>query len=154
MTERSITHASFTLERVYPAAPPRVFNAFSNHAAKKKWFGGPQSDQWTQIEDTMDFRVGGRDRHVGKVKNGPKVEYYATYCDIVPDQRIVYSYDMLFDGNRVSVSLATVELTPDGKGTKLKLVEQGAFLDGYDDPNLREKGTVDLLTALGRSLEA
>jgi uncharacterized protein YndB with AHSA1/START domain len=154
MTERTVTHASFTLERVYPAAPARVFDAFADHAKKKKWFGGEQSDTWTKIEDTMDFRVGGTDRHIGKVKDGPRVEFYATYQDIVPNERIIYSYDMLFDGKRISVSLETIELKPDGKGTRLKMVEQGAFLDGFDDPNLREKGTLDLLDALGRALEA
>ena len=35
---------------------------------------------------------------------------------------------------RISVSLATIELKPEGTGTRLTFTEQGAFLDGYDDP--------------------
>jgi len=34
------------------------------------------------------------------------------YLDIVPDQRIVFAYDMHLDDTRISVSLATVELKP------------------------------------------
>ena len=35
----------------------------------------------------------------------------------------------------------------------LKVSEQGAFLDGYDDAGSRERGTGHLLAALGESLE-
>jgi uncharacterized protein YndB with AHSA1/START domain len=152
MTNRTVTHGSFTLERVYPARPARVFNAFADAKAKEKWFAAP-SDGWTQAEKSMDFRVGGIEVSKGKFKNGPAIEFQASYWDIVPDERIVYSYWMTMDGKRISVSLATIELKPEGGGTRLKLVEQGAFLDGFDDPGVREKGTLDLLDALGRSLE-
>jgi hypothetical protein len=32
------------------------------------------------------------------------------------------------------------------------VTEQGAFLDGFDDPGLRERGTIDLLDALRAEL--
>ena len=54
---------------------------------------------------------------------------------------------------RISVSLATVELKREGKGTRLVFTEQGAFLDGFDDSGGRERGTADLLDALGRELK-
>lgn len=59
---------------------------------------------------------------------------------------------MHLDENRISVSLATVELRPEGKGTRLVFTEQGAFLDGYDDAGSREHGTRELLDALGAAL--
>ena len=34
------------------------------------------------------------------------------YYDIVPDERIVYSYEMHLDDKRISVSLATIEFAP------------------------------------------
>ena len=71
----------------------------------------------------------------------------------MPDQRIVYSYVMHLDEQRISVSLATIELLPDGKGTLLKLTEQGVFLDGYDDAGKREEGTKGLLDQLGLALQ-
>jgi uncharacterized protein YndB with AHSA1/START domain len=70
----------------------------------------------------------------------------------VPDQRIVYTYDMHMDDKRISVSLATIELEPAGKGTRLIFTEQGAFLDGYDIPADREHGTGGLLDNLGKEL--
>ncbi|MBV8652023.1 MAG: SRPBCC domain-containing protein, partial [Alphaproteobacteria bacterium] len=73
--------------------------------------------------------------------------------DIVPDERIIYSYDMHLDDKRISVSLATIELKPAGAGTRLVFTEQGVFLDGYDDAGSRERGTQGLLDKLGAWLK-
>jgi len=59
----------------------------------------------------------------------------------VPDQRIIYVYDMHIDQTRISVSLATVEFRPAGAGTQLIFTEQATLLDGYDNPVEREEGT-------------
>jgi hypothetical protein len=45
-----------------------------------------------------------------------------------------------------------VEFTPAPSGTTLILTEQGVFLDGGDTPAIREKGTGELLDALGAAL--
>jgi uncharacterized protein YndB with AHSA1/START domain len=71
----------------------------------------------------------------------------------VPDQRIVTTYIMHMDETPISVSLATVELKPEGAATRLVLTEQGAYLDGEDDGGIREQGTGMLLDALGAELE-
>ena len=40
--DRYVTHATFSLERSYPAPPARVFAAWADPAAKARWFaGGP-----------------------------------------------------------------------------------------------------------------
>jgi uncharacterized protein YndB with AHSA1/START domain len=71
----------------------------------------------------------------------------------VPNERIISTYEMHLDETRISVSLATVELSPAGKGTRLVYTEQGAFLDGFDDVAGREHGTGKLLDALGQELK-
>ena len=55
---------------------------------------------------------------------GPIHHYDAIYQDIVPNERIIYGYDMHLDDKRISVSLATVEFKPAGKGTRLTFTEQ------------------------------
>ena len=150
MTERSVTHSTFVLERVYPAAPARVFNAFADPKAKAKWFVGPPD--WDRGKVEMDFRVGGRETNESGPKGGPWSAFVAIYQDIVPNERIIYTYEMTLDGKRISVSVSTIELKPEGNGTRLVLTEQGAYLDGWDNPDQREQGTRDLLAALGASL--
>ncbi len=53
---------------------------------------------------------------------------------------------------KISVSLATMQIEAGDGSTTLKVTEQGAFLDGYDDAGSREHGTGFLLDALGGSL--
>ncbi len=151
MPERSVTHATFVIERTYPASPARVFAAWSSSGAKSAWFHGPA--EWDRrAEHALDFRVGGRESVSGGPKGGAVHHFEAIYQDIVPDQRIITSYEMRLDDKRISVSLATVELKPAGAGTRLTYTEQGAFLDGYDDAGQREHGTRGLLDQLGAAL--
>jgi len=149
MSDRSVTHATFVVERTYPADRGRVFKAWADPRAKALWFGGPDGDE--QLD--LDFRVGGKETSRGTV-NGSEFRYEATYHDIVGDERIVYAYDMYMDGTRISVSLGTVELSADGGGTRLVYTEKGAYLDGHDTPAQRQEGTEQLLEALGESLKA
>jgi uncharacterized protein YndB with AHSA1/START domain len=150
VTDRSVTHATFVVERTYDASPARVFAAWADPAVKARWFAGPE--EWGPDEFELDFRVGGREVSRGGPQGGPVHTYSARYQDIVPDQRLVYSYSMHLDQTLISVSLATVELQPERGGTRLVLTEQGAYLDDYDDAGQREQGTADLLDALGAEL--
>ena len=148
---RSVVHGAFHLERTYDATEEQVYSALSDEAAKNRWFYGPKG--WRPIERFMDFRVGGRERAKGQFEGGVTTTFDAIYHDIVPNERIVYSYEMHLDGKKISVSLATMQINSAGPGrAALKVTEQGAFLDGYDDAGSREQGTGFLLDKLGASL--
>jgi uncharacterized protein YndB with AHSA1/START domain len=151
MTNRKVTHATFTIERGYDLPPERVFRAFADPEAKAKWFSG--SGAWQQGERKMDFRVGGKEHLSGGAEGKPPHIFDAIYQDIVPNQRIIYTYEMHIGEQRISVSLATIELKKSGKGTKMTFTEQGAFLDDFDRPETREEGTKVLLQQLARSLQ-
>lgn len=143
MSERFVAHATFVIERDYPAAPERVFQAFSDPEAKRQWFAGPG-----ETRGEMEFRIGGRETASGAFPDGTTHRFDAHYHDIVPCERIVFSYDMHIDQRRISVSLATIEIAPQGSGSHLVFTEQGVFLDGYDDAGSRERGMMELLDRL------
>src|SRR5689334_8520507 len=143
MNERSAKHDTFVVERTYNAAPARVFAAWADPQAKANWF--PTAEEF-------DFRVGGRE--VNRTPAGGAVYLFdALYQDIVPNERIVYSYIMDRDQTRISVSLATVEFKPAGSRTKLTYTEQGVYLDGEDKPKFRLEGTTELLDRLGKTFQ-
>ena len=148
---RSAVHGSFTLNRRYDAAPSVVFHALTDPAAKARWFTGGEG--YTTLERQMDVRPGGRERLKGRWATGLVATFDAVYFDVVPDTRLVYAYEMHLDDRKISVSLATMALEPDGAGTKLTVTEHGVFLDGYDDSGSREHGTAGLLDRLGASLQ-
>jgi uncharacterized protein YndB with AHSA1/START domain len=151
MSGRSTEHDTFTIERRYPVSPARVFGAFADQAAKAKWFGCV--DGWEVAEHTIDFRVGGREVWRGGPVGGMQHRNDTVYHDIVPNERIVWSYTMQLGDRRISVSLTTLELRPDGNGTRLIFTEQGVFLDGHDGVAEREHGTRALLDSLERALQ-
>jgi uncharacterized protein YndB with AHSA1/START domain len=140
----STEHGTFIITRTYPVPPARVFAAWSSQEAKARWFGVPDHE--------LDFRVGGTEVNRGGPPGGPVYTYEATYRDIVRDERIVYSYVMDADDRLISVSVTTVEFAPAASGTTLTFTEQGVFLDGADTPAIRQKGTGELLDALGAAL--
>ncbi|TVX99768.1 SRPBCC family protein [Cohnella terricola] len=144
MKERFVKHATFVVERTYAASPERVYQAWADPETKAKWYSKP---------DIFEFRVGGREYSSGGPPGGPVFTFDASYQELVPEQRIVYTYTLDADGTRMSVSITTIELIPSEGSTKLIFTEQGAFLDGHDTPEIREHGTKEMLNALGKLLE-
>jgi uncharacterized protein YndB with AHSA1/START domain len=149
MSERSSKHATFVIERVYDAAPARVFRAWADPAAKAQWFGPKERAGETTA---FDFQVGGTEHFEVETPDGALYSYDALYQDIVPDTRIVYTYDMHRNADRISVSVTTVEFFDSDDGTRLTYTEQGVFLDGHDTAEQREHGTRELLGALDQAL--
>ena len=148
MSGRSVEHGTFVVDRRYEVSPERAFAAWAEPEAKARWLVDPG------VRLELDFRVGGRERSRGTAPDGRAYSYEALYHDIVPAQRIVYTYEMHLEGTRISVSLATVEFTPvAGSGTHLVFTEQGAFLDGHESPAGRAEGMGSLLDALDKEVQ-
>jgi uncharacterized protein YndB with AHSA1/START domain len=150
VSRSSVMHATFVVERMYSRAPAHVFAAWADPALKERWFG---RDGWEDEGYELDFRVGGIERKRSRAPDGRVHAYDARFQDIVPDERIIFSYEMHIDERRISVSLVTVALEPREAETLLTLVEQGAFLDGLDEPASRRGGFAALLDRLAIALE-
>ncbi|HLY30120.1 MAG TPA: SRPBCC domain-containing protein [Ktedonobacterales bacterium] len=158
MTKQSVIHDTFVIERTYPTLVSRVFAAFTTQEAKDAWGDTGDLDPTEPGADEgrveFDFRPGGHERFSFGYQ-GVAQRYDATYYDIVPEQRIIYSYEMYADGMRSSVSIVTIEFAPMDGGTALTWTEQGAYLDGIDGaeaPQLRRYGVSELLDGLAKSL--
>lgn len=148
MTQRSVVHATFVVERTYKATPARTFAAWADPKLKALWFPAAEEEGYE-----FDFREGGREFSKGRDSEGGAVYTFAVdYREIVPDERIVYAYYMDMDEVRISVSVATIEFHKQGAGTRMVVTEMGAFLDGHDNVGQREHGTNWLIDRLGESL--
>jgi uncharacterized protein YndB with AHSA1/START domain len=102
--------------------------------------------------ERCNSQVGGREFNRGGPPGGPVYTYSAEFRDIVDEERIVSTSEMLADGTRISVTVATVDFHESGATTQLVLTEQGVFLDGHETAAQREEGTRSLLESLAASL--
>lgn len=149
MIDRSIVHGTFTIERNYKHPVSKVFSAWSNPEFKRQWFGSPDPQKPNNV---FEFKEGGREYNADRMGDTDFV-FAVDYRDIVPDNRIIYTYEMHMNGKRISVSVATVEFTPTADGTRMVLREDGAFLDGLDTSAQREAGTNYLMDQIGLWLD-
>ena len=150
MKRSTVAHDTFVIERIYDVPVAQVFGAWADPMLKARWFAGSADALGAGYE--LDFRVGGREVNRGGPPGGPVYTYESEFRDIVPDQRIVYTYEMYADETRISVSVATVEFRSHEATTHLVLTEQGVFLDGHDTVAQREEGTRSLLDSLAAIL--
>jgi uncharacterized protein YndB with AHSA1/START domain len=123
----AIAHATIVMERTYNASPARVFAAWSDIEARKRWSAPAES---IRIEyEEADFREGGRD--VSRCIEPGNEDYVATvnYIDIKRDQRIAFVEDVTHGKKRVSAALISVELAAKSAATHLLLTMQIASFD-------------------------
>ncbi len=146
-----VAHATFTVERIYPHSPARVFHALSDEATARRWRA--EGDGWQINEFKIDFRVGGGEVSRFSYQGGPEIRLDAQYHEIVPDERIVFAFRMAMGATPLSVSLTTIELFAENKGTRLIHTEQGAFFGEGEAVQGREEGTRELLEKLAEELD-
>ena len=151
-TARSAVHSTFTYQRRYPHAPAAVWHALTDATAMRDWYFADQAG--LAIDEIVSrAEVGERQRIVGRFTDGTPFELRATFTDVVPQERLVATYEVQIGGAHVSSSISTAELAADGDGTELRFVDQSTHLDGHEDPAQRERGWHGLLDALGTSLD-
>jgi len=149
VTARSAQHGTIRLERRFKAPSARVFAAWAEPEARAKW---DVPGRWIIAEQTFDFREGGRELKRFGPRDDPRFVADTLYLDLVPPRRIVFSYAMTSRGTPISVSLTTIEISPDGGDTHLLLTEQIVFLDGNDNAANREEGLASMLDKIGETL--
>jgi uncharacterized protein YndB with AHSA1/START domain len=158
LRRHGLLHGSFSHVRSLAAPPASVFAAYADLALRRRWFHIPSDPAAAQHE--LDFRVGGSELARGTVAPSgvpETIEYHSRFVDIVAAERIVFTYEVIVDGRRRSVSLATVELVPEAGGTRLTYTEHYVFLvvtaDGRADVAERENGMRLQLNGLPAVLE-
>jgi uncharacterized protein YndB with AHSA1/START domain len=142
-----VTHSTFTLERRYPASVERVFEAWANPEARKRWMA-------QGAEHSQDFVVGGLETVKGFDGQGRPLTYEARYAEIVPNERILTTSTLHTEDQLSTVSVTSVEFRADDAGTLLVLTEHGVYLAGQEQPAWREHGTGQQLDTLAAEFTA
>jgi uncharacterized protein YndB with AHSA1/START domain len=119
--------------------------------ARARW--SPPSDTAILIYDEAEFRVGGSDVFRCGAKTDPRYRGETRYHDIVANRRIVWTEVIDELDKRLSVTVTTLELEPDGERAKFKLTVQLAALDGRAIIEGTKAGYTGALDNLTRELQ-
>ena len=119
-----VTRPSLTFKRRLNAAPEKVYAAWTDPQELIQWFGRVDAKPDT-VRAEIDPRVGGRYRVNFKIEGGEYFEVGGIYREVVPNQRLVFSWAWYSTPERES--LVTVTLKPDGAGTLLTVHHEQLF---------------------------
>lgn len=111
------------IERTLPAPRAQVFQAFTEPARMLRWFG-PHGFVGTRLD--IDLRVGGAWRGGMRGPDGEELVASGVYREIVPNERLVFTYAWEEGGVRGHETVCHVELSDEGRHTRLTF-RQGPF---------------------------
>ena len=137
---------TLTIRRTIDAAPAEVFRAFTDPALMQQWWGPPG---YTTPRCDMDVRVGGRYHLTMASEKGPEHDLCGEYREIVPDQRLVYTF-VWQDGDYAHHEmLVTLEFRPAGDRTELHFTQVKLPSEkARDEHDHGWSGSFDRLTVL------
>ena len=137
------------LSRSYPVAPEKVWRAWTDPEAVKKWWGPGGSDPVSLAE--LDVRVGGRFRIVFGGAQGRDHECAGIYREVLPNRKLVFTWSWP-NSTPERVSLVTILFKPHGKGTELEFLHEQFFDDAARDGH--QRGWSAALAKLDHFLQA
>ena len=128
MSNSSAEHSTIVVLRTYDAPVARVFAAISDPAERMQIHAA--GGEVTVVVEQADLSVGGHDVFMFGRGGNPRFRRQSIYHDIVPERRIV-STEIVCDGDvRLWVAATTLEFTPMGVRTQLKVTAQSVRLNG------------------------
>ena len=122
MTTSTDTANRLVIRRMLPAPQDRVYRAWTDREESMKW-SAPEGMRVPSFD--CDFRVGGAYRMVMVRPDGEEYVVKGTYREIVPPQRLVYTWMWEEDTpEQEHDTLVTVEFNARGEQTELVLTHE------------------------------
>jgi len=125
---------SLALTRSYPVAPEKVWRAWTDPQALKRWWGPGGKDPVSVAE--LDLRVGGRFRIVFGGPLGTDHEVRGVYREVVANRRLVFTWTWPRTTPERE-SLVSLDFRPAGGGTELAFLHQQLFDESVRDGHRR-----------------
>ena len=141
---------SLTLSRSYAVAPEKVWRAWTDPEAIKRWWG-PGNEPVSRAE--LDVRVGGRFRIVFGGPEGKAHECAGVYREVVPNRKLVFTWTWP-NSTPERESVVTITLRAAGNGTELTFLHEQFFDETVRDSHKRGwSGALDKLERFLRDID-
>ena len=134
MEPRLAEKPSLTLERHYPVAPEKVWRAWTDAEAVKRWWGPGPGEPVSLAE--LDVRVGGRFRIVFGGPDGKMHECAGVYKEVVPNRKLVFTWHWP-NTTPERISVVSIEFHRTPTGTDLVFKHEQLFDEKARDDHKR-----------------
>ncbi len=135
MDQASLAEKPFlTLDRSYPVAPEKVWRAWTDPEAIKRWWGPGGHDPVSLAQ--LDVRAGGRFRIVFGGPQGKDHEVQGIYKEVVPNRKLVFTWTWP-NSTPERESLVTIVFKRSGSGTELEFRHEQLFDETVRDNHRR-----------------
>jgi uncharacterized protein YndB with AHSA1/START domain len=125
---------SLRIARGYPVAPEKVWRAWTDAEALKRWWGPDASDRVSLAQ--LDVRVGGRYRIVFGGPRGTDHEVQGVYKEVVPNRKLVFTWTWP-NSTPERESVVTIVFKAVGSGTELDFRHEQFFDEAARDGHQR-----------------
>ena len=143
LTKPNLVKPSLTIKRRFKAAPAKVYAAWTDPEKMSRWLGPVNV---IRVETGTDLRVGGK-YFIRMVVPGDEHYVSGVYREIVPDEKLVFTWAWKSTPERES--LVTVTIKPDGDGSIMTLLHENFFDEAArDNHNKGWTAIVDRLAAV------
>jgi uncharacterized protein YndB with AHSA1/START domain len=119
-TEHQPADRTLIIERVFKAAPEKVFKAWTDPTILVQWWG-PEGFSVPECE--MDVRAGGSWRTTMVSPKGDGHTVSGLYREISPPNRLVMTWGWQQEGQRGHETVVEVTFEPVSTGTRMRLVQ-------------------------------
>ncbi|HEV3009567.1 MAG TPA: SRPBCC domain-containing protein [Burkholderiales bacterium] len=140
---------SLSLSRHYPASPEKVWRAWTDAEAVKKWWGPGPGEPVSLAE--LDVRAGGRFRIVFGGADGKAHECAGVYREVVPNRKLVFTWTWP-NSTPERESLVTIVFKAVEGGTQLDFRHEQLFDEKVRDDH--QRGWTGLLENLDSFLQS
>lgn len=113
---------ALTFQRTYVASRDRVYRAWAEPEALKRWFG--PSDDFTIPTAETDVRVGGAYRIVMVSPDGNRNTTAGVYKEVAPGEKLVFTWSWAEGGMDIGETLVTVEFRGEGDQTEISVTHE------------------------------
>lgn len=137
---------SLSITRHYNASPEKVWHAWTDPEAMKRWWR--PDDTFSTAVTEADVRVGGRFRVRMISPEGKELEVSGVYLVVIPTRKLVFTW--IWNDTSQRETRVTVTLRPSGSGTELELKHEHFF--DTEDRDSHQEGWRGSLVLLERSL--
>jgi|SRR5882672_6101120 len=140
MTSKISEKPSLSLTHIFPVAPEKVWQAWTDPQGLKRWFGPDEGE--VSLAQT-DVRVGGRFHIIFSTLDGEEHDVSGVYRHVEPHRKLVFTWAWKSTPERES--LVTLTFRSSGSGTEFNMLHEQFF-----DAAARDRHTFGWTGALAK----